>query len=94
MIENLWTTHNVSIIGCSQSVLSTQTLEFEAILDQQVQAQTPDLAVDYEQLGAMSIELRRLIMKMRSQMGGTCAPSYLLHGPDEDPSPLPLVSLF
>jgi hypothetical protein len=48
MTENLWTTYSVLTIEFLQLVPSTQTLEFKAILDQQVQAQTPDLAADYE----------------------------------------------
>jgi len=36
---------NVSTVGCLQSISSTQTLEFKAILDQRVQARTTHLVV-------------------------------------------------
>jgi hypothetical protein len=45
------------------------------------------LATDYERLSAETIKLCRLVMEMRSQMGSICTPSYLLHGPGEDPPP-------
>jgi hypothetical protein len=64
--KNLWTTWSVSIVGCSQSVLSTQTPKFEAILDQRVQARTTYLAADYERLSAKKAKLHQLIMEMRS----------------------------
>jgi hypothetical protein len=69
MIKDLWTTRIISIIGCSLLILSTQTPEFEVILDQQVQVQTTHHVVDYEQLNVKTTKLRRLIIKMRSQMG-------------------------
>jgi hypothetical protein len=81
---------SVSIVGCLQSVLSTQTSKFEVILDQQVQAWMTHLAADYERLNAETGELCRLVMEMRSYMGGTCVPSYSPHGPGED---LPLLVL-
>jgi len=37
MAENLRMTHSVSIVRCSQSILSTQSLELAALLDQGVQ---------------------------------------------------------
>jgi hypothetical protein len=52
MAEDLQKIHNVSIIGCSQSIPSPQTSKFEMILDQRVQAQTIHLAADYELLSA------------------------------------------
>jgi len=73
-IEDLWITHNVSTIGWSQLILSTQTPEFEVILDQLVQASMTHLAADYERLNGKMFELHPLVMKMRSHMGGTCAP--------------------
>jgi hypothetical protein len=58
MIEDLQTTcSNGSTIGCSQSIPSTQTPEFEAILDKQVQARTTHLAADYERLSVETVEL-------------------------------------
>ena len=54
--ENLWMTRCALKIGCSQSISSIQTLEFAAMLDQQVQDQTiyfndkyKRLTVDYEE---------------------------------------------
>jgi hypothetical protein len=35
--ENLWMTRSVSTVECSQSVSSTQSLEFAALLDRGVQ---------------------------------------------------------
>ena len=64
--EDLRITHNVSTIGCSHSVLSTQTSEFNAISDQWVQAQTTHFAIDFERLSAELAKLCRLVMKMRS----------------------------
>jgi len=37
-VEDLQTTPSVSTVGCSKSIPSTPTLEFEVILNQQVQA--------------------------------------------------------
>lgn len=56
--EDLWTARIVPIVGYSQSVPSTQTLDFKVILDQQVQVWTTHLTTDYEQLSAETIELR------------------------------------
>jgi hypothetical protein len=64
----------VSIVGCLQSVLSTQTSKFEVILDKQVQAWMTHLAADYERLNAEMVKLHRLVMNTRSQMRGICAP--------------------
>jgi hypothetical protein len=74
--EDLQTTHSVSTVGCSQSVPSTQILEFEAILNQRVQAQMTHIVADYKQLNVKTTELYQLVMEMMSQMGGTCALSY------------------
>jgi len=73
---------------------STQTPEFKAILDQRVQAQTAHLTADYERPSAGMTELHRSVMKMRSQMSGTCALSYSPHGPGKDSPPPPPASLF
>ena len=40
------------------------------------------ITVDYE-------ELRRVIMKMRSHMGGPCAALYWPHSPNDDQPPPP-----
>jgi hypothetical protein len=58
MIEDLWTARIVPIVGYSQSVSSTQTPNFEMILDQQVQVWTTHLTTDYEQLSVETTELR------------------------------------
>jgi hypothetical protein len=47
-IKNLQTTHNAFTVGCLQSISSTETPEFEAILDQRVKDRTTHLAPDYE----------------------------------------------
>ena len=86
-IEDLWTVHSVSTVGCSQLVPSTKTLKFEAVLDQQVQTRTTYLTTDYERLSVETINLRRLVMEMKSQMGGICAPHYWPHDPGEVPPP-------
>ena len=85
--EFLLIVRSVSIVGCSQLVLSTHTQEFEAILDQRVKDQMTHLATDYERLSAETMKLYRLVMEMRSQMDNTCTPSYLPHGPGEDLPP-------
>jgi len=45
-----------------------------AILDQWIQDQIVHLNAKYERLSADYEELCRLVMKMRSQMSGSCAP--------------------
>jgi hypothetical protein len=64
------------------------------VLDQQVKDQMTHFAVDYERLGAKTAELHQLVMKMRSHMDGTSAPSYSPRGLGENlslpPSPMPL----
>jgi hypothetical protein len=94
MVGNLRIARSVSTVKCSQSVPSTQTLEFKTILDQRVQAQMTHLATDYERPSARMTELRRLVMKMRSQMGDTCALFYSPHGPGKDSAPPPPAPLF
>jgi DNA-directed RNA polymerase subunit L len=82
--ENLQTTRSVSIVGCSQSIPSTQTPEFTMMLDQRVKARTTHLNEKFERLVDDYEELRRLVLEMRSQMDGTCAPHNWRHGPDYD----------
>jgi hypothetical protein len=72
--ENLWTARSISTLGCSQLVPSIQTLEFAAMLDQRVHDQTTHLNKKYERLTADYKELRRVVMKIRSQISSTCAP--------------------
>jgi len=58
MIKDLQTTcSNGSTIGCSQSIPSTQTPEFEVILDKSVQARTTHLAGNYERFTVETVEL-------------------------------------
>jgi DNA-directed RNA polymerase subunit L len=82
--ENLQTTRSVSIVGCSQSIPSTQTPEFTMMLDQRVKARTTHLNEKFERLIDDYEELRRLVLEMRSQMDGTYAPHNWRHGPDYD----------
>ena len=77
MSEFLQTTHNILTVGSLQLVLSIQTPEFEAILDQRVKDQMTHFVSDYEWLSAETAELCQIVMEIRSQMDDTCAPSYL-----------------
>ena len=70
--ENLWMTRCVLKIGCSRSISSIQTLEFAAMLDQQVQDQTTYLNDKYKWLTADYEEFRRLVMEIRSYMWSLC----------------------
>jgi hypothetical protein len=74
--EDLRTIQSVAIMGCLQSVLSTQNLKFESILNQQVEAWTTHNAVETERLGVKKIELCQLYMELKSLMEGTCALPY------------------
>jgi len=71
MGENLWAACNVSIVGSSQSVLSTQSKEFVAL--QQHTAQLTEkydhLSVEYAQQKANHEQLREMVMNMTSQSG-------------------------
>jgi len=69
--ENLRTTRSILNVRSSQSVSNTQSQEFAAL-----QEHTAHLTEKYEQLSVNYEELCRLVMDMRSQMGGTCAPSF------------------
>jgi hypothetical protein len=82
--ENLRTTLSALIVGCLQSIPSVQTLEFTTMLDQQVQDQTTHLNNKYAQLTIDYEELCRLVMEMRSRMGGSCAPSNWPYNPNND----------
>jgi len=91
--KNLQTARSVSTIGSLQSIPNTQSLEFSTL-----QEHTTHLNKTYEQLSAEYEELRRMVMDIRSQMGGTCAHSFLLYDPENDhpppPPPPPASSLF
>jgi protein subunit release factor A len=87
--ENLWAARSVSTIENSQSVSSTQSQEFVAL-----QQHTAHLTKKYEQLLEDYEQLRQMIMDIRSQMGGTCAPPFWSYGlgndqPPPPPSPAP-----
>jgi hypothetical protein len=51
------------------------------MLDQRAQDQTTHLNDKYERLTANYEELHRLVMEIRSQMGGSRAPPNWLYGP-------------
>ena len=92
--ENLWMAGSASTIECSQFITSTQTLEFEMMLDQWVQARTTHLNEKCGRLTVNYEELRQLAMKMRSQLGGTCAPPNWSHNPNDDQPLLLALPLF
>jgi hypothetical protein len=87
--ENLRTTCSVSSVGCLQLVSSTQSSEFVDLLDQGVQERTTHLNEKYERFFMDYEKLCRVVMKMRSKMSGTCAPSYWPHGHANDQTPPP-----
>ena len=74
--ENLQTTHSVSTVGSSQSIPSTQFLDFAALLDQGVQERMTHLNEKYERCSMDYEELLLMVMDIRSQMGGVCVPLY------------------
>ena len=78
MTENLWTTLSASVIGCFQSILSSQTLKFATMLDQRVQDQTTHLNDKYE----------RLIV------GSCVPPNWLYGSGDDLPPPPPAPPIF
>jgi hypothetical protein len=75
--DNLRAARNVSMVGSSESVSSTQSEEIAALKQQYQQ-----LSTDYKQL-------RQLVMDMRSQMGATCALFFWSYGPGNDQPPSP-----
>ena len=90
MTENLRTTRNVSTVGISQSVSSTQSQEFVAL-----QQHTTHLTKKYEWLSADYEQLHQMVMDMRLQMVSTCAPPFWSYGPETDqPPPPPTLPLF
>jgi len=76
--ENLHSAHNVSTVGSSPSVSSTQS-KFMALKQQ------------YQQLSMNYDELHQIVMEMRSKMGDdTCAVPFWSYGPgNNQPSPPP-----
>ena len=83
-IENLQMTNNVSTFESSESVPNTQFLKFAALLDQWVQERTAHLNEKYEWLSVDYEELLRMVIDIRSQMSGTCAPPYWPYNPWDD----------
>jgi len=82
--KNLRTARSVSTIRSSQSISSTQFQEFTAL-----QQHTTNLIEKYERLSKDYEQLFQMVMDMRIQMGGTCAPSFWPYGPRNDQSPPP-----
>ena len=81
----LWVTCNVSTVGSNQSVSSTQSKEIVAL-----QQHTAHLIEKYKQLSTNYEQLRKMLMKITSQMDDTCVPSFLSFRPGNDqPSPPP-----
>ena len=83
--ENLWSARNVSTVGSTPSVSSTQSEEFIALKQQ------------YQQLSMNYDQLRQMIMEMRSKMGDdTCATPFWPYGPgnNQPPPPPPAPPLF
>jgi len=75
--ENLRSARNVSIVGSTPSVSSTQSKELTALKQQ------------YQQLSMNYNELRHIVMEMRSKMGDdTCAGSFWPYGPGNNQPPL------
>jgi hypothetical protein len=50
--------------------------EFEAILNQQVEARTTHLATQIERFITEAADLRQLYMELKSHVGGACALPY------------------
>jgi len=82
--KNLQIARSVSTIESSQSISSTQFQEFTAL-----QQHTTNLIEKYERLSKDCEQLCQMVMDMRLQMGGTCAPSFWPYGPRNDQSPPP-----
>ena len=86
MAKNLRTACSVSTIGSSQLVASTQSQKFTTL-----QEHTAHLTEKYERLSANYKELYRMVMDMRSHMGGTCMPPFSPFGPRNNQPPLLLL---
>jgi len=64
------------------------------LLQQGVQEYTTHLNEKYKQLSTEYEELRRMVMDIGSQMGGTCAPPFWPYGLRNDqPPPSPPLAL-
>jgi aryl-alcohol dehydrogenase-like predicted oxidoreductase len=77
--ENLQSAHNVSTVGSSPLVSSTQSEESMALKQQYKR-----LSIDYDQL-------HQMVMEIRSRMGDdTCAAHFWSYGPKNNQPPPPL----
>jgi hypothetical protein len=76
-----WSWH---VVGCSQSISSTQTPVFAVMLDQWVQTRTTYLNEKCERLTADYKKLCWLVMKKRLLMSGTCIAPDWPHCPGDN----------
>jgi len=84
--ENLRAARNVSTVGSSQSVSSTQSKEFVAL-----KQHTAHLTEKYEELSANYEQLRQMVMNMASQSGDPCVPPPFWPYNNQPPPPPPPV---
>jgi hypothetical protein len=49
-----------------------------------LQKHTTNLSETYQELSANYEQLRQMVLDIRSQMGGTCAPLFRPYGPEND----------
>jgi hypothetical protein len=54
------------------------------VLNQRVEAHAALIADKKKRLTVEMLDLRRLYIELKSQIGGTCAPPDWSHGPNED----------
>jgi len=96
--ENLQAARNVSIVGSSQSVSSTQSKEFVALQQHiaQLTKKYDHLSAVYAQLKAENAQqkaehdqLREFVMNMALQSGDTCAPPPFWPYNNQPPPPPP-----
>jgi hypothetical protein len=93
--ENLRAARNVSTVGSSQSVLSTQSKEFVALqqhtaqLTEKYDHLSAEHAQHYAQQKAEHDQLREFVMNMASQSGDTCAPTSFWPYNNQPPPPPP-----
>jgi hypothetical protein len=82
-------------IGSLQLGLSSQSVKFQAIVWQQVEAQMAWLTTETKQLIAKMAELRWMYVELSSNIDGTCGPPHRTPGPGKDPPlpPPPLASI-
>jgi hypothetical protein len=82
-VEDKWTRRSVSTIKSLQSASSSQSLEFQLILNQQIKTRMTHLTTEIERLNAKTTELQRLYMELKLYMV-----VHVVHliGPSQDPS--------